>query len=375
MKRILIFFGLALFSIAAHAHKSSDSYLSLQVDGAKIRGQWDIALRDLDYAIGLDRNQDGVITWGELHAKHTRIADYALARLRLHADAAPCPAHVTQQMVDHHSDGAYTVIRFHGDCKNPPMAITVDYRLFFDLDPQHRGLLQLKFSGSSRSAIFSPDRTRQNFTLRDTDPWRQFLDYTRLGIWHIGIGIDHILFLLALLLPSVVRREAGRWHAVNNLRQATWEIFKIVTAFTLAHSVTLSLATLGVISLPARWVESTIAASIVLAALNNVYPVFKTNRWVIAFCFGLIHGFGFSSVLGDLGLTNSNLWLALLGFNVGVEIGQLAIVIAFIPIAYWLRQTFLYQRLIMVLGSVMIGLLGFIWMLERAFDFRFLPMS
>ena len=114
-------------------------------------------------------------------------------------------------------------------------------------------------------------------------------------------------------------------------------MFKVVTAFTVAHSITLSLAALGVISLPSRLVESAIAASVVLAALNNVCPVVYGGRWIIAFCFGLIHGFGFASVLTDLGLPQDSLLLALVAFNLGVELGQLAIVAVFLPIAYALR--------------------------------------
>jgi hypothetical protein len=148
---------------------------------------------------------------------------------------------------------------------------------------------------------------------------------------------------------------------------------KIVTAFTLAHSITLTLATLGVISLPSRWVESIIAASVVIAALNNIYPLFRERRWMMAFLFGLIHGFGFATVLSDLGLPKSALALALVGFNVGVEAGQLAIVAAFLPVAFYLRHTMLYRKVILLGGSALIALLASAWLVERAFNMKFLP--
>ena len=142
----------------------------------------------------------------------------------------------------------------------------------------------------------------------------------------------------------------------------------MVTSFTVAHSITLSLAALEVVSLPTRLVEASIAASVVLAAMNNLYPVVLGRRWLVAFVFGLIHGFGFASVLADLGLPQNALLLALVGFNVGVEIGQLCIVGAFLPIAYWLRATRLYRVGIMAGGSILVCLIAFVWFIERAFN-------
>jgi hypothetical protein len=144
------------------------------------------------------------------------------------------------------------------------------------------------------------------------------------------------------------------------------EVVKIVTAFTVAHSITLSLATLGVISLPSRWIESAIAASVLLAALNNIYPLINKKLWLVAFGFGLIHGLGFANVLKDLGLPQNMLLLTLLAFNLGVELGQLAIVSGFLPAAFWLRRTRWYRAVIFTLGSVLIALLAFIWLLERS---------
>jgi hypothetical protein len=355
----------------AHAHKPSDSYLTLKVEGERVIGQWDIALRDLDFALGLDANQDGVITWGEVKAKHTDIAAYALSRLRLGPASAPCPVQVTEQLIDNHSDGAYAVLRFTATCAAAPKTLVVGYRLFFDLDPQHRGLIRLEYQGATRAGILSVEQPEQKFTLAELSKWEQFLDYGNEGVWHIWTGFDHILFLLSLLLPAVLVRSrvpGRRWEAALNFRAAFWDVVKVVTAFTLAHSITLSLAALGVVSLPSRLVESAIALSVVFAALNNIRPLVYEKRWVIAFCFGLIHGFGFASVLSDLGLPQESLLIALVAFNLGVELGQLAIVGVFLPVAYALRDTRLYQRLLFVYGSATIALIAFLWMIQRAFN-------
>jgi len=361
---------LLLASFACHAHKPSDSYLRLKLDGAQVTGQWDIALRDLEQAIGLDANGDGDITWGEVKARHGDIAAFAMARLQLSGDGQACPLQVSAQEVDEHSDGAYTVLRFSGACGSTPAALDIGYSLFFDIDAQHKGLLSLEYRGRVQSIVFTPEQSRQRFELGELTAMRQFLSYGREGVWHIWIGYDHILFLLSLLLPAVLMRERRHWLPVARFADAFWDVFKIVTSFTVAHSITLSLAALRMISLPSRLVESAIAASVVLAALNNLWPLVGGRRWVVAFAFGLIHGFGFASVLAELGLPRDALVLALVGFNLGVEAGQLTIVAAFLPLAYFLRASWFYRRVVLFGGSTAIVAIAMVWLLERALNMK-----
>jgi hypothetical protein len=373
LKQLLCVFLSLFLAIDAWAHKPSDSYLTLSVEGNSVQGQWDIALRDLDFAIGLDANGDAAITWGEVRAKLAEIDSYAMARLALSNAGASCPAKVMDHLIDDHTDGAYAVLRFRAECPGALESLQARYSLFFDIDPQHKGLLRLEYQGSSSTAVFSPDKASQQFALSKPSRMGQFLDYGREGIWHIWIGFDHILFLLSLLLPAVVFRKEEAWQAVGAFRPAILSVLKIVTAFTIAHSITLSLATLGIISLPSRLVESTIAASVVIAALNNVFPLFRERRWAMAFAFGLIHGFGFASVLTDLGLPKDTLILALVGFNLGVEAGQLAIVAVFLPIAFFIRRTLFYRRVVLIGGSLLIAAIALVWLIERAFDLKLLP--
>ena len=357
----------------ARAHKPSDSYLGITVADGGLSGRWDIALRDLEFAIGLDADGNGEITWGELRARHGDIASYALARLAVRADDAACTLAPGAQLVDEHTDGAYTVLPLVITCPRVPEKLTLHYTLFADIDPQHRGLLNLSVNGGTRTAVLGPQAATQTFELAQVSRWRQFIDFAREGVWHIWIGFDHILFLLSLLLPAVLVWRAPRWQPADTLRESFWDVFRIVTAFTVAHSITLSLATLQVVSLPSRLVESAIAASVVLAALNNVRPLIHSRRWAVAFAFGLIHGFGFASVLADLGLPRDALALALVGFNLGVEGGQLAIVGIFLPIAFALRRTTFYRRGVMVGGSLLIVALAGVWLVERVFDLKLLP--
>jgi hypothetical protein len=369
--RTLAFALLLAVAAAAHAHKPSDSYLTLHADGRTIEGQWDIALRDLEYAVGLDANGDGAITWGELTAKFGAVDAYALARLALRADGAACRLRPGAHLVDEHSDGAYAVLRFAADCPAPSYkAVEVEYSLFFDLDPTHRGLLRVERSGDTTTGILSPERPRLEISAQGRSRFLQLADYVREGVWHIWVGFDHILFLVSLLLPSVLVLRGNAWRPADRFRDTFWDVFRVATSFTVAHSITLSLAALSVIVLPSRLVESTIALSVVLAALNNVWPLVHGRRWLVAFGFGLIHGFGFASVLADLGLPRDSLLLALIGFNVGVELGQLAIIAAFLPLAYAMRGSWAYRRLVFVGGSAAIALVATLWMVERAFDLK-----
>ena len=199
--------------------------------------------------------------------------------------------------------------------------------------------------------------------------WKQtFLDYFREGVWHIWTGYDHILFLCSLLLPAVLTRGGGKWTGVNSIGIAFRNVLKIVTAFTIAHSITLSLAVLGYVSLPSRLIESAIAVSVIAAALNNIYPIVHTRIWIVTFFFGLIHGMGFATALTELGLPSQALAVALASFNLGVEAGQLAIVAALLPLAYLLRQSWAYPRLVLAPGSAVIAAVAGVWLIERSMD-------
>jgi HupE / UreJ protein len=356
----------------SQAHKLSDSYLSLrQTDsGATFAGQWDIALRDLDYAVGIDSNHDGEITWGELKASQQRISDYAFGRLKVESiargDREDCPLRPAQMLVDEHVDGHYAVLRFTANCRFRPAQLALHYALLFDVDPTHRGLLQISAGHGSQAAVLPREAPAVAINLDSPQRWQQLAEFITEGVWHIWKGFDHILFLLTLLFPAVILYRNGRWEARGSWQASAFDILKVVTAFTVAHSVTLSLAVLDLVRVPSRVVESTIAATVLLGALNNLVPIVLERRWLVAFVFGLVHGLGFASVLSDLGLHGTNLALALVGFNTGVEAGQFAIVMLFLPLALLLRDTVFYQRVFVPVGSAMIGVVAAVWLISRA---------
>lgn len=349
-RRFAWLLALLLCQATAWAHKASDSYLVVDVKGQAVTAQWDIALRDIDFALGLDRDGNAEITWGELRARQSDLEAWALSRLEISRSRA-CPLEVTGLQVDDHTDGGYAVLHLSGVCPGAAGTLGMEYRLLFDLDKLHRGLLRLTLDDKTYTTVLSPTSGVVQFGAAQASRWTQFSQYLVEGIWHIWIGFDHILFLLSLLLPAVLVLNMRRWQGVSRFGTAAREVLWVVTSFTAAHSITLSLAALGLVSLPSRLVESAIALSVVLAAANNLWPVVENRRWLVAFGFGLIHGFGFASVLAELGLPADALVLSLLGFNAGVELGQLAIVAGFLPVAFWLRNTRFYLHGVFVIGS------------------------
>lgn len=358
--------AMVLVGAPANAHKPSDSYLTLtQGDAGQWVGRWDIALRDLEHAIGLDRDGNGEITWGELRGQHAAIRRYAFEALALRSDGKSCPLLATGQRVDHHSDGAYTVLDFTAQCEASAQ-LEVEYQLFFDLDPSHRGLLRLQGPEGEVTTLFSPERPYAKFELARLDRRSSVAAYGREGVGHVWGGLDHVLFLLMLLLPAVLVRRDGEWQPVVHFRAAAWDAVGVVTAFTLSHSLTLALAALGILALPAQLTESAIAASVFLAALHNLRPIWKHGPALMALVLGLIHGLGFASGLLDLGLSTDSLALPLVAFNMGVEVGQLAIVSVFLPLAFLLRSGALYRVFILRGASVAVALLALRWFLERA---------
>jgi hypothetical protein len=371
--RTVVLAGCLAAPASGWAHKASDSYLRLQVDREKLTAQWDIALRDLDFAVGLDEDQDGAITWGEVRSREEQISAYALSRLTIRGDGHDCRLrNPGGLLIDHHTDGAYAVLRLAGRCGNAPREIAVHYALLFDLDRQHRGLVRFSAGDVSGSAIFAPDRDRQQFALSVPGGWTAVGEYIAHGAAHIWRGLDHMLFLLSLVVPAVLVRGASGWRPATQVRAVALDIAQVVTAFTAGHAVTLTLSALGSIYVPARWAEAAIAASVLLAALNNVCPVVTANRWLLAGVFGLVHGLGFATVLQDLQLARPELLAALLGFNVGVELAQLTVVVAVLPVAWWWRARTAYRVGLVTGGSLAVALVALTWLAERAFNLRML---
>jgi hypothetical protein len=383
---VVLMLGLLLAG-AARAHKPSDAYLRLALRGDTLEQRLDIALRDLDRELQLDADDDGALRWGEVRGRSAEIAALAEQGLSLQltdAHGAACQAGPPQPpQLDDHSDGRYIVLRRQLVCAAAPQELTLGYRLFGASDPTHRGIAQLELGAAGgQTRVLAPDGAAHRFALGSAAKSPDLGSFFVEGVHHIWIGYDHILFLLSLLLPAVLirlgadepRERLERWAPAPALRPALTEVLGVVTAFTVAHSITLALAAFDIVNPPTRWIESLIACSVLLAALNNLYPLLRNGRWRLTFLFGLVHGFGFAAALKDLGLTKAALAGPLVMFNLGVEAGQLAIVAVFVPLAWRLRTQRCYARGLLGGGSALIALLAAVWLSERVFDLKLLEL-
>jgi len=381
---ISFFFFIGFFSNSLEAHKPDQSYLYLRIYKDAIGGRFEMTAKDINQALGLNLTDD--LKMEELSKFLPQIKNYLLNHSSFQSVEGKHKVKFTETTIltlDEMEDFARINFDLLNLNKIPP-TLDIDYSVLFDKNPIHRGVLIIEHNWKAGivnnealiSNIFSPDDTSENLSMTDVSLWKGFVALAKLGVWHIWIGLDHILFIVALILPSVVRRKnenvfsmekSNDWVPVENFKDAFFYILKIITFFTIAHSITLALASLNIINLNSRFVESTIAISIALAAFHNITPIFKQKEWIIAFGFGLFHGFGFASVLGDKGLGDDFLVLSLFGFNVGVELGQVLIICMVFPVLFLIRKLKIYPAII-TYGSVALILISIYWFVERVLD-------
>ncbi len=387
----LIFFF--VLTLSGFAHQPKHSYIYLRVyENKNVEGRFELSVSDLNNYLGLQLKDKPEAD--EVKPYLEQIQNYLYKNSRFKSKNGIYKIVFTDEIsIMPVIKATYVLFHFYlEDSAELPDNIEVTYSVLLDEDPDHINMLAFEYNWkagliNNESIValdFSPGNETKILSMTDSSIWNGFVAMVKQGIWHIWIGLDHILFLLALILPSVVRRkksmlevEPGKpkirysiwgWEPVPKFKPAFIYIIKVITFFTIAHTITLTLASLEIVSLPSRVVESIIALSIGLAAYHNIIPIFKGKDWVIAFVFGLFHGFGFASVLGDLGIKGEFLTLTLFGFNLGVEIGQVAIIALIFPILYFIRKIKFYPHFLIYL-SVLLIIVSLYWFVERAFDY------
>jgi len=374
-------------ALPAVAHKASDAYLQLRETTQGVELRVDIALRDLDSVLDLDANGDAQITWGETKAAWPAIEAYALERVVIDG----CALRPKSRALERRSDGAYAVLWLQSDCKLAAEP-AIGYSVLREVDPTHRGILKVERAGHPvQVVVLDPRRVPKAAVLAtvppattadvvaesgvsEARPAAQSPSFLQEGVHHILTGYDHVLFLLCLLLPAVMLRTPQGWQPVEHLSQAVWPVVGVVTAFTVAHSITLTLAALKLVSLPSWFIEPAIAVTIAIAALDNLWPIFRLPRAMVTFFFGLIHGFGFASVLAELDLPASAFAWALFQFNLGLELGQLCIVLAVTALLFALRKSSGYPRWAIQGGSMAAIAVATLWFVERTANVSLLPL-
>lgn len=377
LKFFLVF--LLILPASTYAHRLGESYVYFQVTDDALTGRFEALAADVDQVVPLDADVDGQITEAEVQAQATALFEFFAGRLLLSdqgSELTVTPGDVSVLKTPH---GPFALVSFDvPDLTDVPETLTIAYRPLADvLTPAHLGFALIesntrtgtKDNENRVSLIFRPGGGEQTLHLAG-EPWpKVFKEFVIHGIWHIWLGFDHVVFLITLLLPSVMIALGSKWAPQESFRSGLWTVIKIATVFTLSHSVTLSLAALGVVSLPPTLVEAIIALSIAVVAIMNMFPAMHRYTLLIVFVFGLFHGFGFANVLEPLGLTPGGKLVGLAGFNIGVEVGQLAIILVTFPFLWLLRRWRFYPPLAFRVGTFGLVFLASIWFLERTTDF------
>lgn len=354
----LHFFAVALyfmvFAMPTLAHNISTAYLKADARGSSISGSLRLDVLDVNRLLPLDLNGDGQITWGEAKSGREQFGTEILRQIYFTQLALPaCHPKLGDVTAELLNASYYLVVNWSAECDFEPNApVKVWYDMLFDLDRSHVAIAS--FNGGD-PVLFNAGQRVRELTIKPLGLAEQFMSFLREGVWHIFIGYDHILFILTLVM-AVFHMASGRIFV---------ELLKVVTAFTVAHSITLFLVGTGLLSLPTRLVESTIALSIVIGAVNNLYRFLPGTTVGLAFVFGLIHGFGFASVFQELSPSASGLVIAVLSFNIGVEVGQLVIVACAVPLFSALRKAGFFDVWIYKYGSVAVSLIALVWLFER----------
>ena len=362
--RYVMLLPLLLTATLVQAHESSTAYLNLSTNEERtVSAEYEISLRDLALLIEIDPNKDNQVNWAEVKSQTALIEQLITSKIRLEGDAQQCQITEFSPLAINTRGGFnYLYTSFELKCEQP--IDSLDYQILTGIDANHR-LILTQASDDTPLQVLTVGQ--HSIGSEANSGWISTVaNFLKSGIHHLLIGWDHLLFLFVLLIPAVYMRKEKTLLAVPKPKAALLEVFWIATSFTLAHSITLTLAALQIISIPARFIESVIALSIAFAALNNLVPMLRVRAIYLAFVFGLIHGFGFANVLVDLPLATSERVLALLSFNIGIELGQLVFIIAVFPIALLLRHTQFYKWIIFYIGSLISILIALWWFFERA---------
>jgi hypothetical protein len=371
----------------ALAHKSSDAYARVSEGAQAGEGALtlSVALKDLDAALPeLDADNDRELTWGEVKAAQAQTARLMAERVQLRCADAPVSADWQYQALEQRGDGVYMRTATQWACA-PQDKVSLHYSLFKGIDATHRLLLSGQLRGQNQVAVLhdakpsvllaalplggggsanaAAPEPKVPPTPAAQGGWEVFKTFFPEGVHHIATGYDHLAFLLALLLPLRLWRNtsssAGA-HTGMGLRS----LLLTVTAFTLGHSITLVLATLGAGESPV-WVEPVIALSIAFAAWLNLFPRPRLNPPALALGFGLVHGLGFAGIMREAQVEGASLGWALAGFNLGVEAGQLVGVALWCVVSTLLHRWPHYERVVVRGGSWALMSLALFWTVQR----------
>lgn len=375
---VALAFALALLMPikSALAHKASDAWLELTQHRGEPSLRLDIALRDLNQVIDLDPDGNGAIEWRSIHEQRDAINALVGSAFELSTEAGPCTPIPAPLRLARREDGVYASLGMTAGCPGDVEPRTLRYRFLAGVDPTHR--LIVSSPGAPIRVVLPDDLPVRVDPANEEDGDSRapgWVGFVTEGVRHILGGTDHLAFVLALLIPIL----ATATRTGQGLAPTLAGMLKLVTLFTVAHSITLSLTALRLISAPSRLIESLIALSVAIAgwhawkAARNTGDASSGIAASVVFAFGLVHGFGFGSALIDAGFSSRSALPVLLGFNIGVELGQLLVIAALFPLAWALRDAHFFARRVLPMAAIAITVFGSAWLVERAFDLTLMP--
>ncbi|NNF40665.1 MAG: hypothetical protein HKN64_04750 [Woeseiaceae bacterium] len=339
---------LLLFPAISMAHEAST--VELVVDTESRLLQVELDLLDLDFVIGLKAANAAVVTAGDVQGAALAIRDYVGDMLEITGcEFADGPGAIGLRR----GNTTRVVADFELLCEPAPSVIELKSSLFNEL-PDYRTVVRVDSASDSQLYVATDGYLRVPLDSRGI--FFTFGSFVAEGMVHIFGGFDHLLFLLLLILP-LLRRDS--------LRQCFVAVAVVVTAFTVAHSITLTLSSQGYLSLPAQPVEIVIAASVVLVAAINLFGIGGWLAWPIAYVFGLVHGFGFAGAFAELASGSAIRWPELLAFNIGVELGQLMVIALALVVLRPLARLRFARPVLIPAGSIVAGCVGAFWILQR----------
>ncbi len=357
---IAVLAAIVLIPALSLAHGVSSAYTTITVEGSSLAVDYAIDLTDALAHFSVDANGDKRISSQEIQQVYPQIGAYLTQHLAFKADGSGLPlTYLSGKLTKTAAGQEFLAISLRGQWKQPPavLEVSVDGQVFEMLGAGHTNLVKLTWQQLLQQSVLSVNHPAASFSLnKPVSVARQSVQFLIEGIKHIFLGYDHLMFLLALII----------------IGGELLSLVKIVSAFTLAHTLTLILAALQIVSLPSRWIESAIALSIAYVALENFHVKSFSKRWRITFFFGLVHGFGFANALRNLGLPQRGLVASLLSFNAGVEVGQIAIVLLCLPLIRWLEKKPAYPAVVRIVSGVVLAF-GVGWFIQRAFGLSFMP--
>lgn len=341
-----------LMANVAQAHETTRSYVRLDRDGAAVNLRMRVALRDIEVVVWIDEDLDGAITWAEVQRRIGTISDYMLAGFALDAGGA---CGLTRVATDVSQGGGidYLDVTFAGTCPDAGQPLIVRSRLFTEIDRDHRMFFSAVVDGGTTTTLLTAASPTVTLGAGTGGYFRELVTYFLSGVTHLLGGPDHLAFLLVLILPAVCNP--------GQRRAAVMGVVTAITGFTIAHALTLTAVLTNLLRPPSALIEALIAVTIIVTAIDNIRPFIPAPRAAMAAAFGIIHGCGFATALGSLDLDGLSFFVALVGFNLGIEVAQVALVLLTLPVLYYFGA----GRLILQLGSAAAGLAGVWWLWLR----------